>query len=66
MIYAIKNKWESNEKLVLRYKKLFFQSRIITKLKTERYAIKKSKYRKVREKAIVRAHYRYLSNKVYF
>ncbi len=66
MIYAIKNKWESNEKLVLRYKKLFFQSRIITKLKTERYAIKKPKYRKVREKAIVRSHYRYLNNKVYF
>lgn len=66
MIYAIKNKGESNEKLVLRYKKLFFQSRIITKLKTERYAVKDLKPRKTREKAIVKAHYRYLNNKVYF
>jgi hypothetical protein len=66
MIYAVRNKRESNEKLVLRYKKLFFQSRIITKLRTERYEIKKPSRRKRREQAMVREHYRYLSNKVYF
>lgn len=40
MIYAIKKDWETNEKLVLRYKKLFFSSRIVNKLRSERYAIK--------------------------
>ena len=33
MIYTVRKEGESNEKLVLRYKKLFFQSRIVTKLK---------------------------------
>lgn len=66
MIYAVKNEGESNEKLVLRYKKLFFQSRIATKLKTERYNIKQLSHRKKREQAIVRNHYRSLATKVYF
>ncbi len=66
MIYAVKNDWETNEKLVLRYKKMFFQSRIATKLRGERYATKKLKKRKQREKAIVRSHYRDLNSKVYF
>ncbi len=66
MIYATKKDGESNEKLVLRYKKLFFQSRLITKLKKERYAIPKIKKRKKREMAIVRTHYRMLNSKVYF
>lgn len=66
MIYAVKKDGESNEKLVLRYKKLFFGSRIVTKLKKERYAIKKLKKRKQREKAIVTNHYRELNSKVYF
>jgi hypothetical protein len=66
MIYAVRNEWETNEKLVLRYKKLFFQSRMITKLKFERYEAKKPKKRKIREKAIVRSHYRDLNSKVYF
>jgi len=66
MIYAVKNEGESNEKLVLRYKKLFFQSRMITKLKKERYNIKTIKKRKQRESAIVRNHYRDLNSKVYF
>lgn len=65
MIYAIKNDWETNEKLVLRYKKLFFSSRIVNKLRTERYAVKKLKKKKIREKAIVREHYRDLNTKVY-
>ncbi len=66
MIYAVRKDWESNEKLVLRYKKLFFQSRMVTKLKKERYAIKAPKKRKIREQAIVRDQYRYLNSKVYF
>lgn len=66
MIYAVRNDGESNEKLVLRYKKMFFQSRIVTKLKKERYAIKDVKKRKQREQAIVRNHYRDLNSKVYF
>jgi len=66
MIYAVKNEWETNEKLVLRYKKMFFQSRIATKLRTSRYAVKWDSKRKQREKAIIRSHYRDLNTKVYF
>ncbi len=66
MIYAVRNEKESNEKLVLRYKKLFFQSRIITKLRNERYVTKKPTNRKSREQAMIREHYRYLWSKVYF
>ncbi len=66
MIYAVRNEWETNEKLVLRYKKMFFQSRIANKLKTERYAYRDVSKRKLREKAIIRTTYRELNNKVYF
>lgn len=66
MIYAVKNEGEANEKLVLRYKKMFFQSRIATKLRWTRYVTKKLSKRKQREKAIVRSHYRDLNSKVYF
>ncbi len=66
MIYALRNEWESNEKLILRYKKMFFQSRIANKIKTERYAVSKLKKRKTREKAIIREMYRELNTKVYF
>jgi hypothetical protein len=66
MIYAKKNDGETNEKLILRYKKLFFQSRMANKIKTERYAIGKLSKKKLREKAIVREHYRMLNTKVYF
>lgn len=66
MIYAVKNQGETNEKLILRYKKLFFQSRISNKLKAERYVTKNASIRKQREKAIVRWHYRELATKVYF
>ena len=66
MIYAVRKDNESNEKLLLRYKKLFFGSRIVTKLKKERYAIKGLKKRKTREKAIVTNAYRELNAKVYF
>ena len=66
MIYAVKNDWETNEKLVLRYKKLFFQSRLATKIRNERYAVKKPSKRKIREQAIIRSLYRDLNTKVYF
>ena len=66
MIYAVKNDWETNEKLVLRYKKMFFQSRIATRLRNTRYAVKKPSKRKQRETAIIRSHYRDLNTKVYF
>lgn len=66
MIYATRNDGETNEKLILRYKKLFFQSRIASKIKTERYAVKQPNKRKQRIKAIVRSNYRDLNNKVYF
>lgn len=66
MIYAVKKDWETNEKLVLRYKKLFFSSRIVNKLRTSRYAVWKTKKKKIREQAIVRSHYRDLNTRVYF
>lgn len=66
MIYAIKNDWETNEKLVLRYKKLFFSSRIVNKLRSERYAQRDEKKKKIREKAIIRECYRAVNSKVYF
>ncbi len=66
MIYSIRKEWETNEKLILKYKKLFFQSRISNKLKKERYAVKDPSKRKEREMAIVREHYRDLNTKVYF
>ncbi len=66
MIYAVRNEWETNDKLILRYKKLFFQSRIANKLKAERYAVRDLSARKTREKAIIRETYRSLNNKVYF
>jgi hypothetical protein len=61
--YAIKNKNESNEKLILRYKKLFFQTRIANKLKNERYNKKDLTKRKIRQRAIIRDKYRELNKK---
>ena len=66
MIYAVKNDGETNEKLVLRYKKMFFQSRMANKIRSERYAVGKPSKKQLREKAIVREHYRMLTTKVYF
>lgn len=63
IIFAIKNKTESNEKLVLRYKKMFFQTRVANKLRKERYAVGDLTNRKIREKAIVREGYRALNAK---
>jgi ribosomal protein S21 len=66
MIYTIRNDGETNEKLVLRYKKLFFGSRIVNKLRNERYNERPTTKRKMRLKAIVRSHYRALNSKIYF
>ena len=40
LIYALKTKAESNERLLLRYKKMFFQTRIANKLRKGRYNVK--------------------------
>ena len=61
--YAIKNDTESSDKLILRYKKMFFQTRLANKLKNERYNNRKVSKRKIREKAIVREMYRGLNTK---
>ena len=66
MIYTKKNEGETNEKMILRYKKLFFQSRIANKIRSERYAVKDTTKKKKRESAIIREHYRDLNTKVYF
>ena len=66
MIYAVKNEGETNEKMILRYKKMFFRSRIANKIRSERYAIGDKSKKKIRHSAIVREHYRMLNTKVYF
>jgi len=63
LIYAFKKKTESNEKLILRYKKMFFQTRVANKLRHERYNVKDLSKRKIREKAIIRENYRFLNKK---
>lgn len=58
IVFAVKNQGESNEKLILRYKKMFFQTRVANKLKTEKHAERAPSKRKVRERAIIRETYR--------
>jgi hypothetical protein len=45
---------------------MFFQSRMMNKIRSERYAVGKSSKKKIREQAIIREHYRMLNSKVYF
>ena len=66
MIYTVKHEGETNEKMILRYKKLFFQSRIANKIRAERYANRPIKKKKIREAAIIRSKYRELNLKVIF
>lgn len=66
IVYALKNASESNEKLILRYKKMFFQTRTANKLRTEKHAERKPSVRKVREKAIVRDMYRKVNKREAF
>jgi hypothetical protein len=58
IVYAIKTSTESNEKLVLRYKKMFFQTRTANKLKAEAQHTRNKSRRKIREAAIIRSFYR--------
>ncbi|MBX9809374.1 hypothetical protein K2X92_03235 [Candidatus Gracilibacteria bacterium] len=56
--YSIKKDGETNEKLILRYKKAFFQTRTANQLRNTKNHTRKLSYRKIREKAIVREYYR--------
>lgn len=58
IVYAIKKAAETNEKLILRYKKMFFQTRTANKLKAEKLHQRKPSRRRVREGAIVCSFYR--------
>ena len=59
--YSIKKEGETNEKLILRYKKSFFQTRTANKLKASQNHMRKVSDRKLREKAIIREYYRSLA-----
>jgi len=61
--YAIKKDAESSEKLLMRYKKSFFQTRTANKLKSEQTHSRDLSKRKIRERAIVREYYRAVSKK---
>jgi hypothetical protein len=63
IVYALKNASESNDKFILRYKKMFFQTRTANKLRNEKYAERKPSKRKIREKAIVREAYRTMNKR---
>jgi hypothetical protein len=58
--YSIKKDNETNEKLILRYKKAFFQTRTANKLKSAQTHSRDLSHRKLREKAIIREYYRSL------
>lgn len=62
--YSIRKEGESSEKLLMRYKKSFFQTRTANKLKGEQNHTRDLSKRKVREQAIIREYYRALSKKV--
>jgi hypothetical protein len=59
--YSIKKDGETNEKLILRYKKSFFQTRTANKLKAAQTHTRATSRRKLREKAIIREYYRGLA-----
>ena len=60
--YAFRKPAESNEKLVMRFKKLFFGSKILQKLRKERYNVKARSQRQLRMRAIVSQCYRDLND----
>ena len=62
--YSIRKEGESSEKLLMRYKKSFFQTRTANKLKGEQNHTRDLSKRKIREQAIIREYYRALSKKV--
>lgn len=59
--YSIRKENESSEKLLMRYKKAFFQTRTANKLKGEQNHSRDISHRKTREKAIIREYYRSLA-----
>jgi hypothetical protein len=59
--YSVKKEGETNEKLLLRYKKCFFQTRTANKLKQSQTHSRDLSKRKVREQAIIREYYRALA-----
>jgi hypothetical protein len=59
--YSVKKENETNEKLILRYKKAFFQTRTANKLKATKNHTRNVSHRKLREKAIIREYYRSLA-----
>lgn len=63
--YAQKKDNESSEKLVSRFKKLFFGSRMLNHLRDNRYNYKKPSKRQLREKAIVCSAYRDLNEELF-
>lgn len=56
--YSVKKDGETNEKLILRYKKSFFQTRTANKLRNSQTHTRDLSKRKVRERAIIREFYR--------
>jgi len=61
IVYTIKNENEPNEKMILRYKKMFFQTRVVNKLRNERYSQRPTTGRQMRKAAIIRETYRSLN-----
>ncbi len=59
--YATKKEGESSDKMLVRFKKLLYGSRLITNLRASRYNFKTPTKRKTREKAIVCSKYRELT-----
>ncbi len=62
--FAVRKENESSEKLLMRYKKSFFQTRTANKLKNSQTHTRSLSARKIREKAIVREYYRAVTKKV--
>jgi ribosomal protein S21 len=62
--YATKKEGESSDKMLVRFKKLLYGSRIITDLRANRYNFKNDTKRKTREKAIVCSKYRELTEEL--
>jgi hypothetical protein len=65
LLYAFKKNNESNDKFILRYKKMFLQTRAHKKLRKERYFISNVSKKKLRVQAVIRELYRSLKNGTY-
>ncbi len=62
--YSVRKEGESSEKLLMRYKKAFFQTRTANKLKNSQNHTRDLSKRKIREQAIIREYYRAAGKKV--